>query len=133
MQNTPESAMSATYSRSARRPDPYGKEKLAPVVAEARNWTDLMRQLDLKASGGQRRVLQEKVAEHGLDTSHFVKRSPTRPRHEPLHTQGVGAAGTSGARTHRPPSSRCTPRSRRADEQDSTPPCTERDRSALRM
>jgi hypothetical protein len=58
--------------------DPYGKERLAPVVAEARNWTDLMRRLDLRPSGGQRRVLQEKVAGHGLDTGHFVKRSPWR-------------------------------------------------------
>lgn len=58
--------------------DPYGKERLAPVVAEARNWTDLMRRLGLRPSGGQRRVLQEKVAGHGLDTGHFVKRSPWR-------------------------------------------------------
>ena len=58
--------------------DPYGKERLAPAVAEARNWTDLMRRLDLRPSGGQRRVLQEKVAGHGLDTSHFAKRSPWR-------------------------------------------------------
>ncbi|MEW2119312.1 HNH endonuclease signature motif containing protein [Streptomyces sp. NPDC005474] len=58
--------------------DPYGKERLAPIVAEARNWTDLMRRLDLRPSGGQRRVLQEKVAGHGLDTGHFAKRSPWR-------------------------------------------------------
>ena len=54
----------------------YGKEQLATAVAESRNWTDLMRRLGLTTSGGQRRVLQGKVAEHGLDTSHFVKRSP---------------------------------------------------------
>ncbi|WP_239148996.1 HNH endonuclease [Streptomyces sp. SID12501] len=58
--------------------DPYGKKRLAPIVAEARNWTDLMRRLGLRPSGGQRRVLQEKVAGHGLDTGHFVKRSPWR-------------------------------------------------------
>ncbi|MET7699868.1 HNH endonuclease [Streptomyces sp. NPDC005485] len=58
--------------------DPYSKERLRPVVTEVRNWTDLMRRLDLRTSGGQRRVLQEKVAAHGLDTSHFVKRSPWR-------------------------------------------------------
>ncbi|MGN5378875.1 HNH endonuclease [Streptomyces lasalocidi] len=56
----------------------YTKDQLARVVADARNWTDLMRRLGLRASGGQRRVLQEKVKEHGLDTSHFVKRSPWR-------------------------------------------------------
>ncbi|WP_121747389.1 HNH endonuclease [Streptomyces sp. E2N166] len=64
-------------------PDPtqlgtYDRERLARAVAEARNWTDLMRGLGLKASGGQRRVLQERVVGHGLDTSHFVKRSPWR-------------------------------------------------------
>jgi hypothetical protein len=37
-----------------------------------------MRRLGLKESGGQRRVLQQKVAGHGLDTSHFKKRSPWR-------------------------------------------------------
>ncbi|WEH17672.1 HNH endonuclease [Streptomyces sp. VNUA24] len=56
----------------------YSEERLAPAVAEARNWTDLMRRLELRASGGQRRALQEKVARHGLDTSHFAKRSPWR-------------------------------------------------------
>ncbi|MFI6087407.1 HNH endonuclease [Streptomyces sp. NPDC051218] len=58
--------------------DPYSKDRLTSVVAEARNWTDLMRRLGLGTSGGQRRVLQEKVAGHGLDTSHFTKRSPWR-------------------------------------------------------
>ncbi|MWA11371.1 HNH endonuclease signature motif containing protein [Streptomyces sp. BA2] len=59
-------------------PDPYSRDRLTSVVAEARNWTDLMRRLGLGTSGGQRRVLQEKVIGHGLDTSHFAKRSPWR-------------------------------------------------------
>ncbi|MGW7076547.1 HNH endonuclease signature motif containing protein [Streptomyces sp. NPDC054866] len=59
-------------------PDPYSKDRLTSGVAEARNWTDLMRRLGLGTSGGQRRVLQEKVTGHGLDTSHFAKRSPWR-------------------------------------------------------
>ncbi|MEU1492589.1 HNH endonuclease signature motif containing protein [Streptomyces sp. NPDC005776] len=54
----------------------YERERLTGAVAEAKNWTDLMSRLGLKKSGGQRRVLQGKVAEHGLDTSHFQKRSP---------------------------------------------------------
>ncbi|MGV9941989.1 HNH endonuclease signature motif containing protein [Streptomyces sp. NPDC003401] len=58
--------------------DTYTRERLAPEVAEARNWADLMRRLGLEPSGGRRRVLQEHVARHGLDTSHFVKRSPWR-------------------------------------------------------
>ncbi|MEV6383743.1 HNH endonuclease signature motif containing protein [Streptomyces sp. NPDC051773] len=60
------------------RRDAYSRERLAPEVAEARNWTDLMRRLGLKPSGGQRRVLQEHVSRLGLDTSHFAKRSPWR-------------------------------------------------------
>ncbi|MFI5796068.1 HNH endonuclease signature motif containing protein [Streptomyces sp. NPDC051677] len=63
---------------AAERSDTYSKERLAPEIAEARNWADLMRRLDLKPSGGQRRVLQEHVTRHGLDTNHFVKRSPWR-------------------------------------------------------
>ncbi|MCX4797254.1 MULTISPECIES: hypothetical protein [unclassified Streptomyces] len=56
--------------------DVYEREKLTTAVAESKNWTDLMRRLGLKKSGGQRRVLQEKVAGHGLDTAHFKQRSP---------------------------------------------------------
>lgn len=63
---------------AAARASVYGRERLAREVAEARGWADLMRRLDLKPSGGQRRVLQEHVTRHGIDTSHFVKRSPWR-------------------------------------------------------
>ncbi|WP_409237483.1 hypothetical protein [Streptomyces sp. PA5.6] len=58
--------------------DPYSRHRLASLVPEARNWTDLIRRLGLGTSGGQRRVLQEKVTGHGIDTSHFAKRSPWR-------------------------------------------------------
>jgi hypothetical protein len=78
MPNPPELEVSVARERATSPSDPYAKERLARAVAESRNWTDLMRQLGLKSSGGQRRVLQEKVAEHGLETSHFVKRSPWR-------------------------------------------------------
>ncbi|SEQ31058.1 hypothetical protein SAMN04487983_1004123 [Streptomyces sp. yr375] len=61
---------------AAERSDAYSKDRLTPEVAEARNWADLMRRLGLKPSGGQRRVLQEHVTRHGLDTCHFTKRSP---------------------------------------------------------
>ncbi|WLQ48567.1 HNH endonuclease [Streptomyces poriferorum] len=54
----------------------YERERLASAITEAKNWTDLMSRLGLKKSGGRRRVLQGKVAEHDLDTSHFKKRSP---------------------------------------------------------
>lgn len=58
--------------------DPYAPDRLAAAVAEAGGWADLMRRLQLNPSGGQRRVLQQKVADQGLDTSHFTKRSPWR-------------------------------------------------------
>ncbi|MDH6626720.1 putative RNA-binding Zn-ribbon protein involved in translation (DUF1610 family) [Streptomyces sp. LBL] len=45
VQDTAGPEMSATPGRGALRPDTYGKKQLAPVVAEARNWTDLMRRL----------------------------------------------------------------------------------------
>ncbi|MDX3064483.1 MULTISPECIES: HNH endonuclease signature motif containing protein [Streptomyces] len=56
----------------------YDPARLAPAVAAASNWTDLMRRLGLKESGGRHRVLKGKVAELGLDTSHFKQRSPWR-------------------------------------------------------
>ncbi|MFF1696652.1 HNH endonuclease [Streptomyces sp. NPDC058257] len=77
-------------------PDPYSKERLMPVVAEARNWTDLMRRLGLGTSGGQRRVLQGKVARLGLDTSHFARRSPWRKY--PDDAIAVAAASSSSLR-----------------------------------
>ncbi|MCX4693132.1 HNH endonuclease [Streptomyces sp. NBC_01408] len=58
--------------------DLYDPDTLATAVAEARGWADLMRRLGLKESGGRRRILQEKVAAYGIDSSHFAKRSPWR-------------------------------------------------------
>ncbi|MCH6160480.1 HNH endonuclease signature motif containing protein [Streptomyces marispadix] len=54
----------------------YTREQLAAPVADASNWTDLMRALGLRVSGGRRRTLQRAVAEYGLDTGHFTPRSP---------------------------------------------------------
>ncbi len=58
--------------------DPYDRDRLAGAVAESRGWADLMRRLGLKESGGQRRVLQEKVASLEINSSHFARRSPWR-------------------------------------------------------
>ncbi len=74
----------------------YTRERLAEAVAEARNWTDLMRRLGLRVSGGQRRVLQEKVAAYGISTSHFDKRSPWRAY--PDAAVAVAAASSSSLR-----------------------------------
>ncbi|MFJ8786591.1 HNH endonuclease [Streptomyces sp. NPDC102476] len=94
VRNTPESAMSATPGRSALRADSYSKEQLEPAVAESRNWTELVRRLGLTTSGGQRRVLQEKVAGHGLDTSHFVKRSPWRKYPDSAITEAAASSSS---------------------------------------
>ncbi|WP_424891712.1 HNH endonuclease signature motif containing protein [Streptomyces sp. XH2] len=59
-------------------PDPYCRESLTLAVAQSASWADLMRRLGVKASGGRRRVLQEKAAAHGIDTSHFKQKSPWR-------------------------------------------------------
>ncbi|MFF4008366.1 HNH endonuclease signature motif containing protein [Streptomyces sp. NPDC001717] len=56
--------------------DPYDRGTPAMAVAAATGWADLMRRLGLKESGGRRRVLQDKVASHGIDCSHFKKHSP---------------------------------------------------------
>ncbi|MFB6518622.1 HNH endonuclease [Streptomyces sp. NPDC056401] len=58
--------------------DPYDRDTLAAAVADSKGWADLTRRLRLKESGGQRRMLQERVASFGIDSSHFAKRSPWR-------------------------------------------------------
>ncbi|WP_234441362.1 HNH endonuclease [Streptomyces scabiei] len=78
MQNNPGPLTWGAPEHRPAQSDPYSKERLALLVPEARNWTDLMRRLSLNTSGGQRRIIQQKVAGHGLDTSHFAKRSPWR-------------------------------------------------------
>ncbi|QPP10906.1 HNH endonuclease [Streptomyces bathyalis] len=54
----------------------YTREQLAEAVAASSNWSELMRTLGLRVSGGRRRTLQRTVAELGLDTAHFTRRSP---------------------------------------------------------
>ncbi|WLQ34042.1 HNH endonuclease [Streptomyces castrisilvae] len=74
--------------------DAYERQRLAEAVAEATNWTDLMRRLGLKKSGGQRRVLQEKVAGHKLDTAHFTKRSPWRKYPDSAIAEAVASSSS---------------------------------------
>ncbi|WP_181768810.1 HNH endonuclease signature motif containing protein [Streptomyces albidus (ex Kaewkla and Franco 2022)] len=57
-------------------PRGYTRERLADAVAEATTWAGVMRALGLRISGGGRRALQRAVNEYGLDTGHFVRRSP---------------------------------------------------------
>ncbi|MFF5567292.1 HNH endonuclease [Streptomyces sp. NPDC012623] len=72
----------------------YDRCRLAAAVAEAASWADLMRRLGLRASGGQRRVLQAKVAELGLDTGHFIRRSPWRKYPDELIAAAVATSTT---------------------------------------
>ncbi|MEV0746710.1 HNH endonuclease [Streptomyces sp. NPDC050273] len=71
----------------------YDRARLAPAVEAASNWTDLMRRLGLKESGGRHRTLKEKVTELGLDTTHFKQRSPWRKYPD----AAIAAAATSSS------------------------------------
>ncbi|MFH8573430.1 hypothetical protein [Streptomyces sp. NPDC017993] len=64
-----------TYAWGYRMPSEFPRERLAAAVAESSHWADLMRRLNVKASGGRRRSLQASVAEFGIDTRHFKQRS----------------------------------------------------------
>ncbi|MEV6784727.1 HNH endonuclease signature motif containing protein [Streptomyces sp. NPDC051098] len=72
----------------------YTREPLAEAVAVTHGWASLIRHLGLKESGGQRRVLQEKVAELGLDISHFRRRSPWRKYPDEAIAAAVASSGT---------------------------------------
>lgn len=73
---------------------PYTRDRLSSAVAESRGWAELMRRLDLKESGGRRRTLQAKVAEYGIDTSHFKQRSPWRKYTDSAIAEAVAASTT---------------------------------------
>ncbi|MFB7354666.1 HNH endonuclease signature motif containing protein [Streptomyces gardneri] len=72
----------------------YTKERLGVAVAESKGWADLMRRLGLNASGGQRRSLQSKVAEYGIDTTHFKQQSPWRKYTDSAIAEAVAASTT---------------------------------------
>ncbi|MEU5049888.1 HNH endonuclease [Streptomyces sp. NPDC021096] len=75
-------------------PDVYDHATLAAAVAESTGWAGLMRRLGVKASGGRRRVLQEKVVALGLDTSHFKQRSPWRKYPDEAIAKAVASSTT---------------------------------------
>lgn len=54
------------------RKSKYTKELLEPLVASSSGWSDLIRKLNLKITGGNFRNIQGHVHHHGLDCSHFV-------------------------------------------------------------
>ncbi|MGV9271817.1 HNH endonuclease signature motif containing protein [Streptomyces griseosporeus] len=72
----------------------YAPEVLANAVSESHTWNELMRRLGLKPSGGQRRVLQQRVATHGLDVSHFRRHSPWRAYSDTTITEAVAGSAS---------------------------------------
>ncbi|WP_228182656.1 hypothetical protein [Streptomyces anulatus] len=73
---------------------PYTRERLAEAVPVSTNWTDLMRRLGLPENGGRRRTLQQRVAEFGLDTSHFKQRSPWKKYPDSAIAAAVKTSGS---------------------------------------
>ena len=51
----------------------YTKEFLSDMVAESHNWSDLLRNLGLKVTGGNHRNIKGKVVCFDIGTSHFKK------------------------------------------------------------
>ena len=51
----------------------YTREFLSVMVAASYNWSDLLRNLDLKQTGGNHRHIKGKVVAFEIDTSHFKK------------------------------------------------------------
>ncbi|MEO8551920.1 MAG: hypothetical protein ABI678_18215, partial [Kofleriaceae bacterium] len=52
----------------------YTREVLAPVVANARSLSDVIRAFGLKPTGGNHRSFTSLIARAGLETSHFTRR-----------------------------------------------------------
>lgn len=57
-------------------PTRYTRDQLSAAVARSSTWAGVMRALDLRVGGGQRRTLQREVIKYGLDAGHFTQRSP---------------------------------------------------------
>lgn len=72
----------------------YDEAALSQAVARSDSWAALMRRLGVKASGGRRRVLQERVRALGLDTGHFTHRSAQRKYSDAAIAEAVAASTT---------------------------------------
>lgn len=75
-------------------PTPHDDAALAQAVAGSDSWAALMRRLGVKASGGRRRVLQERVRALGLDTGHFTHVSAQRKYSDAAIAEAVTASTT---------------------------------------
>ncbi|OEV13858.1 HNH endonuclease [Streptomyces nanshensis] len=72
----------------------YAREQLAEAVTGASTWAGVLRALGLPVSGGRRRAVQRAVAAYGLDTSHFVRRSPWTKYSDEQIRRAVASATT---------------------------------------
>ena len=50
----------------------YTKEFLAPLVAESVSYSDLLRKLELRVTGGSQRNIKRRIDEYGISIEHFV-------------------------------------------------------------
>lgn len=70
------------------------RERLAGAVAEASSWADLMRRLNVKVSGGRRRMLRAAVADFGIDVGHFTPRNARRRYSDEAIARAVATSST---------------------------------------
>ncbi|WP_037576019.1 HNH endonuclease signature motif containing protein [Phaeacidiphilus oryzae] len=70
------------------------REELAAAAAASANWSDLIRRLGRRESGGLRTQLQRLAAEFAIDTSHFKQRSPWTRYTDAAITAAVAESGT---------------------------------------
>ncbi|MEU8681829.1 HNH endonuclease [Streptomyces sp. NPDC048611] len=70
------------------------RERLTNAVSESSSWADLMRRLNVRASGGRRRMLQAAVADFGIDAGHFAVRNAGRKYSDEAIAQAVATSST---------------------------------------
>lgn len=49
----------------------YQKEKLEPIILSSKNWTDVLRKLNMSIHGNSRKTLKKYAEEQNISTSHF--------------------------------------------------------------
>ncbi len=69
----------------------YTKDVLGPIVRQAKNWSDIMRALDLSVAGGNYRNLQRVIKALEIDISHFTgnawNKGETKETHDSVRSR----------------------------------------------
>ena len=52
----------------------YSKEFLEPIVKESISYAEVIRRMGMRPAGGTQALIKKRVAEYGIDTSHFLGR-----------------------------------------------------------